>query len=982
MRILLFSCLFSMPLCSIIFGIHITLVSGECLSDGRVCLEDEMSLLLRLKKTLKFNVAVSNKLVSWNRSADCSSWGGVTWDANGHVVGLDLSSESISGGFNSSSSLFSLQYLQSLNLAGNSFCGGLNWPNNSFCSSQIPSGFDRLANLIYLNLSNSGFSGQIPKEFSLLTSLVTIDFSSLGYLIGFPTLKLENPNLRMLVQNLKELRELHLNGVDISAEGKEWCQALSSSVPNLQVLSLSSCHLSGPIHSSLQKLRSLSRIRLDDNNFAAPVPQFLASFSNLTHLQLSSCGLTGTFPEKIIQVTTLQILDLSINLLEDSLPEFPQNGSLETLVLSDTKLWGKLPNSMGNLKKLTSIELARCHFSGPILNSVANLPQLIYLDLSENKFSGPIPSFSLSKRLTEINLSYNNLMGPIPFHWEQLVNLMNLDLRYNAITGNLPPSLFSLPSLQRLRLDNNQISGQFKILLNASSSRLSTLGLSSNNLKGPIPDSVFELRCLSFLDLSSNKFNGKIELSKFKKLGNLTDLSLSYNNLSINATLCNLSPSILPMFTTLRLASCRLTTLPDLSGQSSLTHLDLSQNQIHGNIPKDIGTYIFFTIFFSLSKNNITGMIPASICNASYLRVLDFSDNALSGMIPSCLIGNEILEVLNLRRNKLSATIPGEFSGNCLLRTLDLNGNLLEGKIPESLANCKELELSYHESHHRPHSNPTWPLLQIIDLASNNFTGDLSGKFFLTWKAMRADKDGARSELNHLQLQVLQFGQVYYQDTVTVTSKGLEMQLVKILTVFTAIDFSFNNFQGEIPEAMGSLISLYALNLSHNALTGQIPSSLGKLRQLESLDLSQNSLRGEIPPQFVSLNFLSFLNLSFNQLEGEIPTGTQLQTFLESSYEGNKELCGPPLKRKCTDPSPPTSEETHPDSGMKINWVYIGAEIGFVTGIGIVIGPLVLWRRWRRWYYTHVDRLLLRILPRQGGGVHGRRRHRSQRQRL
>ena len=220
MRILLFSCLFSMPLCSIIFGIHITLVSGECLSDGRVCLEDEMSLLLRLKKTLKFNVAVSNKLVSWNRSADCSSWGGVTWDANGHVVGLDLSSESISGGFNSSSSLFSLQYLQSLNLAGNSFCGGLNWPNNSFCSSQIPSGFDRLANLIYLNLSNSGFSGQIPKEFSLLTSLVTIDFSSLGYLIGFPTLKLQNPNLRMLVQNIKELRELHLNGVDNQPRGR------------------------------------------------------------------------------------------------------------------------------------------------------------------------------------------------------------------------------------------------------------------------------------------------------------------------------------------------------------------------------------------------------------------------------------------------------------------------------------------------------------------------------------------------------------------------------------------------------------------------------------------------------------------------------------------------------------------------------------------------------------------------------------------
>ncbi|RVW13685.1 Receptor-like protein 12 [Vitis vinifera] len=525
---------------------------------------------------------------------------------------------------------------------------------------------------------------------------------------------------------------------------------------------------------------------LQDGHVFSDVPQFLASFSNLSHLQLSSCGLTGTFPEKIIQVTTLQILDLSMNLLEDSLPEFPQNGSLETLVLSDTKLWGKLPNSMGNLKKLTSIELARCHFSGPILNSVANLPQLIYLDLSENKLS--------------VQCNYRK-SPPVPV---------------------FPPILADVTTRQQPNF--------------------------------------------CFLDLSSNKFNGNIELSKFKKLGNLTDLSLSYNNLSINATLFKLDtfrpfpihgniPSWIWKIGNGYLVYLNLShnLLEDLHEAFStftpyLSILDLHSNQLHGqiptppifcsymdysnnsftsSIPEDIGTYIFFTIFFSLSKNNITRIIPAPICNANYLRVLDFSDNALSGMIPSCLIGNEILEVLNLRRNKFSATIPGEFSGNCLLRTLDLNGNLLEGKIPESLANCKELEVLnlgnnqmsdffpcllktisslrvlvlrsnrfYRPIQCRPYSNPTWPLLQIIDLASNNFSGDLSRKFFLTWKAMRADKDGARSELNHLQLQVLQFSQVYYQDTVTVTSKGLEMQLVKILTVFTAIDFSFNNFQG------------------------------------------------------------------------------------------------------------------------------------------------------------------------------------------
>ena len=838
MRILFFLWILFMPLCPIFFGMHCTSVSGECLSDGRVCLEDEVLLLLQLKSSLIFNTAASNKLVSWIQSADYCSWGGVTWDATGRVVSLDLSSEFISGELNSSSSIFSLQYLQSLNLANNTF------------SSQIPAEFHKLGNLNYLNLSNAGFSGQIPIEISYLTKLVTIDLSSLYFITGIPELKLENPNLTTLVQNLKELRELHLSGVNISAKGKEWCQSLSSSVPNLQALSLSRCFLSGPIDSSLEKLQYLSRIRLDGNNFSSPVPEFLAKFQNLTCLRLSFCGLYGTFPEKIFQVPTLQILDIENNmLLEGSLPEFPLNGALETLILSDTKFSGKVPDSIGNLKILTRIELARCNFSGPIPNSMADLTQLVYLDLSENQFSGPIPL-----------------------------------------------SLFSFPSLQTIQLTNNQFSGQFNILLNASSSVLHTLDLSSNNLEGPIPESVFELQGLYILDLSSNKFNGTVELSKFQKLGNLTTLSLSYNNLWIIASGSDFIPSKLPHLTTLKLASCQLGTLPDLSSQSRLSYLDLSENQIQGEIPKwiwkvgngslihlnlslnlledlpepssilstnllvldlhsnqlhgriptppscsayvdysnnsftsfipdDIGTYISLNIVFMLSKNNITGIIPESICNASNLSVLDLSDNALSGKIPSCLIEIETLAVLNLGRNKFSGIISGEFPGNCVLQTLDLNGNLLEGKIPVSLAKCKELEVlnlgnnqmddnfpcwlknisnlrvlvlranKLHGPIGCPNSNSTWPMVQIVDLAHNNFSGELPAKCFLTWRAMMAGDDEVESKHKNLEFEVLG---LYYQDAVTVTSKGQEFELVKILTLFTSIDLSRNNFEGEI----------------------------------------------------------------------------------------------------------------------------------------------------------------------------------------
>jgi hypothetical protein len=192
--------------------------------------------------------------------------------------------------------------------------------------------------------------------------------------------------------------------------------------------------------------------------------------------------------------------------------------------------------------------------------------------------------------------------------------------------------------------------------------------------------------------------------------------------------------------------------------------------------------------------------------------------------------------------------------------------------------------------------------------------------------------------------------------------------LGKILDHFTSIDLSCNNLDGPIPEDIGVLKSLYILNLSHNAFTDQIPPSLGKLSQLESLDLSSNKLIGEIPIQLADgLIFLSVLNLSFNQLVGRIPFIKQFATFSEASYEGNRGLYGCPLKKECTPTEPssptPTFEDIHSKSGLLIDWNYLSAELGFVFGFGLIIGPLMFWKRWRIQYYKHVDDILFRIFP-------------------
>ncbi|KAM2984019.1 hypothetical protein FF2_009878 [Malus domestica] len=1033
------------------------------------CLQDEKLALLHFKQSLVFDPSTSSKLVSWNSSIDCCSWAGLSC-SDGRVVGLDISGEFISGNIGNSSSLFDLKHLQSLNLADNEVGYG----------SQIPSAIGKLTNLSYLNLSNTAYSGQIPIEISHLARLEILDLSTF-YFPGNPSLNLENPNLNVLIRKFSELVELNLDGVRISEQGSNWCQAISSSLPNLRVLSLSACNLSGPIDSSLLKLQSLSVVRIENNNLSTQVPEFFSKFKNLTSLLLMNSGLYGTFPEKIFLVPTLQSIDLSGNRqLQGSLPEFLKSGSFQSLVLNGANFSGQLlPNSIGNLKLLSNVDVSTCNFIGSIPRSMEDLTQLVYLDLSRNQFNGSIPSFSMAKHLTIINLSYNQLTGQInSSHWENLTNLVNLDLRHNLLDGTIPPSVFSLPLLQKLQLSNNHFSGQLPEFGNICT--LYNLELSSNSLEGPIPVSIFNLRELRILSLSSNNFTGSFLLNDIQQLKNLSSLDLSCNSLSINYNHTNSSHSSFPKITTLKLASGNLRRIPGfLRNQSTLSTLDLSENQIHGEIPNwiwrisnlvqlnlscnslvtlqgpflnltstlslldlhsnqlqgqipmlpqlatyldysrnnfsssipaDIGDFLTYTMFFSFSSNKLNGSIPESMCNKPYLQVLDLSNNSLSGPIPQCLTAmSSTLAVLNLRGNKLSGTLPDNFPQPCSLQTLDLNGNVIGGQFPKSLANCTMLEvlnlgnnqitdvfpcllksisslrvlvLRCNKLYDRIEclkTNSAWTKLQIIDIARNNFIGEIPGSFLKTWQAMMSDEDGAMSKINHLRFQVLEFEQVYYQDAITVTSKGLQMELVKILTLFTLIDISCNKFSGSIPEDMGELKSLYGLNLSSNALTGSIPSLLGNLRQLESLDLSNNRLSGTIPSEFSKLNFLSFLNLSNNRLVGKIPTGTQIQSFSADSFVGNKGLYGPPLSLGNIDDGSarlsPTLEGKDSNSTHGIEWDLIGAEVGFIVGFGIATGSLAFCKRWSKWYYKTMYKILAKIFPRLEERFGPHRRH-------
>ena len=147
----------------------------------------------------------------------------------------------------------------------------------------IPNEIELLANLTNLNLSNVGFVGQIPIGLAKLTNLVWLDLSSLSF-NELPQLQLTNPNFETVIGNLSNLRALYPDGVNISANGHQWCATVARLTPKLKVLSLSSCSITGPINSSLAELPNLSVLRLDQNELNSSVPKAFVTLPSLSEI--------------------------------------------------------------------------------------------------------------------------------------------------------------------------------------------------------------------------------------------------------------------------------------------------------------------------------------------------------------------------------------------------------------------------------------------------------------------------------------------------------------------------------------------------------------------------------------------------------------------------------------------------------------------------------------------------------------------------
>eukprot|EP00250_Pteridium_aquilinum_P010843 c19666_g2_i1 orf=206-2053(+) len=130
----------------------------------------------------------------------------------------------------------------------------------------------------------------------------------------------------------------------------------------------------------------------------------------------------------------------------------------------------------------------------------------------------------------------------------------------------------------------------------------------------------------------------------------------------------------------------------------------------------------------NLSGLGLNGQLSYNLGKLTSLHVMDLSNNQLSGNIPYSLPPN--LQTLNLGRNNLAGELPYSISAMTSLVNLYVGNNRLTGSLQDmfsKLGNLSVLDMSFNNmSGQLPQSISTLYSLSSLYLQNNHFTGDLN----------------------------------------------------------------------------------------------------------------------------------------------------------------------------------------------------------------------------------------------------------------
>ena len=770
---------------------------------------------------------------NWLTDAPLDEWEGVATDENRRVIELELDNNDLSGQI--PRELARLSNLESLNLYTNQLTG------------TIPTELDNLTNLRDLDLGNNHLSGQIPKELGNLTYLTSLLLDE-NELVGAIPPKLGN---------LRELESLFLNDNQLTGQ----IPSELGNLINMEELWLNDNQFTGQIPSELGSLANLDTLLLGNNQLTGEIPPELGDLTELEELTLAGNNLTGCIPHTLRDVYDNDFHELALPFCES-----PDRAALTALYnatngdnwhrndnwLTDAPLddwYGVDTNTEG---RVIDLRLGKNELTGKIPNELSNLVELRILHLEFNSLSGNIPpTLGDLTHLQELRLAFNDLSGAIPPQVSSLSNLRALLLNDNRLSGQIPTSIGNLHALSYLDLGHNELTGDIPSGLSNLVS-LKSLTFGSNEITGEVPSSFGNLSDLEILDMGNNRLTGKIPLS-LTNLTNLRSFAFDHNaglcapadpafqswlqSIEYRGRICGAPPpgsdeaALIALYHATNGPNWHrhenwLTDAPlsewygvTTNEQGYVTRLDLSDNNLVGTIPYELGN-LFETeaaLWLWLGGNQLTGCIPETLRNvyASDLARIDLPfcnnpDRDVLVAIYNATDGDNWANNTNwLTDAPLYKWHGVNTDGRWSVHELTLNNNQLAGQLPPEIG-------EFHA-------------VKAIEFANNQLTGTIP------------------PELGNLHLAPV------------------------------LIDLSDNQLTGTIPSELGNLDNLWGLELSNNQLTGTIPHELGELDDLEELYLAGNQLTGCIPDALREVEYNDYAELALPFCEDE-PTPTPTPT--------------------------------------------------------------------------------------------------------
>ena len=330
--------------------------------------------------------------------------------------------------------------------------------------------------------------------------------------------------------------------------------------------------------------------------------------------------------------------------------------------------------------RVTDLDLSANQLNGEIPTELGNLPRLKLLYISGNNLTGVLPQSVTGISGLESFHFHNNpgLCAPIDEAFQQWLHGI-AEVRGSSCAPKdsledreVLVKLFGALNGENWTNNTNWLTErpirEWHGVTNDASGRVYGLVLEWNGLTGEIPKELGSLSNLQRLEFGNNKLSGEIPT----ELGNL-------GNLEILLLGSNLLTGEIPM---------------ELGSLSNLKVLGLGNNQLTGEIPKELGDLSNLeTLVISFSQ--LTGEIPKELGNLSNLEILILWVNRLTGEIPTVLGSLSNLRTLDLRGNQLTGEIPTELGNLSNLNTLLLFGNQLSGCIPEKLGDVPKSDFNF-----------------------------------------------------------------------------------------------------------------------------------------------------------------------------------------------------------------------------------------------------------------------------------------------